>query len=204
MRALQLDGLTKIYGRRLLFQDVSASVAPGQTLIVTGANGAGKSTLLRIVAGLTRPDEGAVRLLDMDGPARLGYAAPDVHPYAELTAAENLAFFRRLRGLADDGKEDAELLARVGLGRARGGDPVGAYSSGMRQRLRLALSLLGEPPVLLWDEPTATLDGNGEARVEDILAAHGAAGGLAVIATNDADEAERWGSGAGPRIHIGR
>lgn len=203
MRALELDRLSKFYGRRLLFQGVSARVAPGQTLVVTGANGAGKSTLLRIAAGLTRPDEGAVRRLEMDGPACFGYAAPDVHPYAELTGTENLAFFRRLRGSEGDAQSDAELLTRVGLGRARGGDLVGAYSSGMRQRLRLAVSLLGHPPVLLWDEPTATLDGSGKERVEDILAAHAARGGLAVVATNDADEANRWG-GAGPNIHIGR
>ena len=70
---------------------------------------------------------------------------------------------------------------------------VSAYSSGMRQRLKLAVSRIGDPPLLLWDEPTATLDEAGKARAGDILARHCAGGGLAVVATNDMAEAERWG-----------
>lgn len=186
MPSLYLRGLTMAFGRRLLFADVDAEVAPGRCLAVTGANGAGKSTLLRIVAGLLRPEAGGVTF---DG-AR-GYAAPDVQAYAELTGLENLEFFARLRGLPGVGLDD--LLARVGLPRARGRDPVGAYSSGMRQRLKLAVSLLGDPPLLLWDEPTATLDVAGRDLADAILDRHRAGGGVAVVATNDQAEAERWG-----------
>ena len=182
------------YGRRTLFSDVSAEVAPGRCLVVTGANGSGKSTLLRIAAGLLRPEEGTVAF---DG-AR-GYAAPDVQLYGELTGDENLAFFGRLRGVLDVPSQ--ELLAQVGLARARGRDLVAAYSSGMRQRLKLAVSLLGDPPLLLWDEPTATLDEAGRARAGEILARHRASGGLAVVATNDPAEAEAW---ADLRLAIGR
>jgi len=186
MPSLHLRGLTMAFGRRLLFTGVNAEVAPGRCLAVTGANGAGKSTLLRIIAGLLRPEAGSVTF---DG-AR-GYAAPDVQAYAELTGLENLAFFARLRGLPD--ADLAGLLARVGLPRARGRDLVGAYSSGMRQRLKLAVSLLGDPPLLLWDEPTATLDAAGRSLADAILDRHRAAGGVAVVATNDAAEAGRWG-----------
>lgn len=174
------------YGRRGLFAQVEAEVAPGQTLVVTGANGSGKSTLLRIVAGLLRPDEGGV-----DFAGRRGYAAPDVQVYGELTGEENLTFFGRLLGVSPDA--NAARLAEVGLPRTRGGDLVSAYSSGMRQRLKLAVSRLGEPPLLLWDEPTATLDEAGRVLADTILTRHRAAGGIAVIATNDAAEAERWG-----------
>ena len=180
------------YGRRGLFSQVEAEVAPGRTLVVTGANGSGKSTLLRIIAGLLRPEEGHV-----DFAGGRGYAAPDVQLYGELTAEENLAFFGRLLGSPD---ANAARLAEVGLPRTRGGDLVSAYSSGMRQRLKLAVSRLGEPPLLLWDEPTATLDGAGRAMVSTVLARHRAAGGIAVIATNDAAEAETW---ADLRLAIG-
>ena len=174
------------YGRRSLFFEVTAEVTAGRCLVVTGANGAGKSTLLKIIAGLLRPEAGSVTF---DG--LRGYAAPDVQLYGELTGLENLAFFARLRGLAVE--ENASLLTQVGLPRARGHDPVAAYSSGMRQRLKLAVSLLGSPPLLLWDEPTATLDGLGKACADDLLERHRGGGGLAVVATNDPAEAERWG-----------
>lgn len=184
--SLRLHGVGMAYGRRTLFSEVTAEVAAGQCLVVTGANGAGKSTLLKIIAGLLRPEAGTVIF---EG-AR-GYAAPDVQLYGELTGDENLAFFARLLGVFAE-TNDA-LLASVGLPRARGRDLVSAYSSGMRQRLKLAVSLLGSPPLLLWDEPTATLDGSGKARADDLLAAHRGRGGIAVIATNDPAEAERWG-----------
>ena len=186
MGVLALRGITMAYGRRTLFSQVRADVPRGRCLVVTGANGAGKSTLLKIIAGLLRPESGTV---SFEG-AR-GYAAPDVQLYGELTGLENLAFFARLRGVPDTPNES--LLAEVGLARARGRDPVSAYSSGMRQRLKLAVSRIGDPPLLLWDEPTATLDEAGKSRADDILARHRANGGLAVVATNDPAEADRWG-----------
>jgi len=193
MGVLELRGITMGYGRRTLFSEVRADVPRGRCLVVTGANGAGKSTLLKIIAGLLRPESGAVAF---EG-AR-GYAAPDVQLYGELTGLENLAFFARLRGVSDAPNE--ALLAEVGLARAWGRDLVSAYSSGMRQRLKLAVSRVADPPLLLWDEPTATLDEAGKARADDILTKHRANGGLAVVATNDRTEAERWGD---QRLTIG-
>ncbi len=185
MIPLRLHGLGMAYGPRVLFSDLTAEVVPGQCLVVTGANGAGKSTLLKIIAGLTRPETGRV-----DFAGQFGYAAPDVHLYGELTGRENLEFLARLRGVPAGADS---LLRSVGLPPKRGSDLVSAYSSGMRQRLKLAASLLGEPPLLLWDEPTATLDASGRASADALIAAHRARGGLAVIATNDAAEADRWG-----------
>ena len=183
---LRLHEISMAYGRRALFSEVSAEVAPGQCLVVSGANGAGKSTLLRIIAGLLRPESGQVEF----GGLR-GYAAPDVQLYGELTGAENLAFFARLRGMA---KSDGDgLLQAVGLPPARGRDLVSAYSSGMRQRLKLAVSLLGDPPLLIWDEPTATLDSAGRELADTLLAQSRASGRIIVAATNDPAEARRWG-----------
>ena len=194
MSVLRLRDVSMAYGRRALFSHVEAEVRPGQCLVVTGANGAGKSTLLRVIAGLLRPEEGRVEFA-----GRLGYAAPDVNVYGELTGDENLAFFARLLGVS--AQANKELLAEVGLPRGRGSDLVSAYSSGMRQRLKLAVSRLGDPPLLLWDEPTATLDAEGRTLAEAILTRHTAGGGLAVVATNDGAEAERWGD---LRLLIGR
>ncbi len=195
MPALTLNRVAMRFGPRALFAEISASVGAGDVLVVTGANGAGKSTLLKIAVGLARPSRGSVQRR-----GAVGYAAPDASLYGELTGTENLCFFARLRGLAlpDDG---AALLARVGLPAARGADWVSAYSSGMRQRLKLAVSLLGDPPLLVWDEPAGMLDAGGARHVEDILERHRRAGGLAVVATNDAAEAERWGT---QRVHIGQ
>ena len=183
---LRLHDLSMAYGRRALFSGVSAEVLPGQCLVIAGANGSGKSTLLKIIAGLLRPEGGQV---EFDG-AR-GYAAPDVQLYGELTATENLAFFARLRGLPPG--DSAPLLKQVGLPAARGRDLMSAYSSGMRQRLKLAVSLLGDPPLLIWDEPTLALDSAGRSIADALLSDCRTAGRIAVVATNDAAEAERWG-----------
>ena len=181
------------YGRRALFVGIDAEVKPGQCLAVTGANGAGKSTLLKILAGLLRPESGSVEFA-----GRRGCAAPDIQLYGELTGDENLTFFARLLGISPEA--NASLLAQVGLPGARGRDLVSAYSSGMRQRLKLAVSLLGDPPLLLWDEPMATLDSAGRELADNLLVRHRARGGLAVVATNDPEEAERWGD---LRLRIG-
>lgn len=174
------------YGRRSLFSKIEAEVRPGQCLAVTGANGAGKSSLMKIMAGLLRPEAGTVEF-----GGRRGCAAPDIQLYGELTGDENLAFFAKLLGIS--ASQTAPLLADVGLPAGRGRDLVSAYSSGMRQRLKLAVSLIGTPPLLLWDEPTATLDAAGRAIVGDLLSKHLGRGGLAVVATNDPAEAELWG-----------
>jgi heme exporter protein A len=181
------------YGPRVLFSGIDALVAPGQCLVVTGANGAGKSSLLKIMAGLLRPEAGKV---EFDG--RRGCAAPDIQLYGELTGDENLAFFARLLDVSP--MQNAALLTDVGLPPRRGRDLVSAYSSGMRQRLKLATSLLGNPPLLLWDEPTATLDAAGRKIVGGLLSKHLEHGGLAVVATNDLAEAETWGD---LRLEIG-
>jgi len=174
------------YGRNMLFNEIKAEVQPGQCLVVTGANGAGKSSLLKIIAGLLRPESGTVEFV-----GHRGWASPDVHLYGELTGEENIAFFARLLGTSLEGS--AALFAKVGLPRGRGRDLVSAYSSGMRQRLKLAVSLLGSPRLLIWDEPTATLDAAGKAAAGEILSHHRANGGLAVVATNDPVEAQQWG-----------
>jgi heme exporter protein A len=196
MPGLTLQNLMMAFGSDVLFADVCAEVGPGEALVVTGANGCGKSTLLKIIAGLLRPESGDVRRF-----GALGYAAPDVHLYSELSGNENLAFFAGLRGVSAD---SAHLLAQVGLPRRCGNDLTANYSTGMRHRLKLAVSLIGSPDLLVWDEPTMALDSSGGDCVEEILARHRGSGRLAVLATNDAGDAARWSRGGAVRLHLGR
>ncbi|HEV2105380.1 MAG TPA: ATP-binding cassette domain-containing protein, partial [Candidatus Eisenbacteria bacterium] len=111
---------------------------------------------------------------------------PELAFYEEMTAAENLAFAAETRGLADRDGAAGAALARVGLA-ARGGDRVAAYSSGMKQRLRLAFALLHGPALLLLDEPGSHLDAAGRGLVREVVRAH-ARTGLVVLATNDPEE----------------
>jgi heme exporter protein A len=199
MDVLEVEGISMGYGARVLFRDLSFNISGGEALVVTGPNGAGKSTLLKILCGLVRPDAGTVRYRSdaqpqgISGPPNelpLGYCGPDVHLYQELTGDENIRFFAGLRGI--ETLDTAALFGRMGLDRARAKDLVSAYSTGMRQRLKLALSLAGDPGVLIWDEPTATLDSSGRKLAEDAIDSHIAGGGIFVIATNDDAEANRW------------
>ena len=192
---LSAAGLAKRFGRRLLFRGLDFDLEAGDSLAVTGANGAGKSTLLQIVAGVQSPTDGTVRLWLDDAeitpearPLRTGFVAPYLQVYDAFTAVENLDFIARARRLSDAETRIAAVLDRVGLGQ-RGDDLVRTYSSGMKQRVRLAAALLTEPPLLLFDEPTSNLDAPGRAVVEKTARAHCADGGILLIATNVDHEA---------------
>ncbi|HEY6194393.1 MAG TPA: ABC transporter ATP-binding protein [Candidatus Eisenbacteria bacterium] len=166
--------------------------APG-AVAVTGANGSGKSTLLRILAGLLPPSEGRTTV-SVDGSELtprmrrtvLGLATPELAFYEEFTATENLVFAGATRGLASPPRAAAEALDEVGLG-PRAGDRVAAFSSGMKQRLRIAFALLHRPPLLMLDEPGSHLDDAGREVVRAVVARQ-AARGLVLLATNDAQE----------------
>ena len=182
---LSFTDLRRRFGRLRVLSGVSGEVGPGETLLVSGPNGSGKSTLLRILAGLLAAEGGSVdyrlggrRLGIAERRRAVGYVAPDLALYEELTTLENLDFFGRLRG-APAGR-GRELLERVGLPLDR---PAGALSSGMRQRLRWAWALLGRPRLLLLDEPFQNFDPAGVEQGLELLEAHLAGGGLAVVAS---------------------
>lgn len=152
---LQLHHITKIYGTRVIFKDVSLSVAPAGITLLVGANGAGKSTLLRIMAGLGRASAGRVERAVDD--ARLGYLGHATFLYPALTALENLAFWRDIYALPlSDGALET-VLERVELAR-HAHERAGVFSRGMAQRLNLARVLLSDPQLLLLDEPGTGLD----------------------------------------------
>ena len=187
---LSVEDLAKRYGRRALFRDLAFTLGPGDSLAVTGRNGAGKSTLLQIVAGVRSPTAGSVRFwlrgeeVEPEArPLRTGFVAPYLNLYDTFSAVENLDFLARARRLPDADARIADVLDRVGLG-TRGDDLVRTYSSGMKQRVRLAAALLAAPSLLLLDEPTSNLDAPGRAVVAAVAQAHRDAGGILLVATN--------------------
>jgi len=182
---LAFDGLVRRFDRLLVLRGVSGEVSAGGLLAVRGPNGSGKSTLLRCLAGLLGTERGTIlaeeggRALDTpERRRRVGFLSPDLALYDELSVAENLGLFARLRGLEDS--RGQQLAERFGLPAGR---PWRALSSGMRQRLRWAWALLHEPTILLLDEPFQNLDAEGEATARALLESHLEAGGLAIAAS---------------------
>jgi Cu-processing system ATP-binding protein len=162
MPVVEIQHVTKRYGTIEAVRDVSIELKQGETIALVGHNGAGKTTLLKLMLGLVHPTAGSIRVLGEDPAAgefaarrRLGYLPENVSFNPALTGREVLTFYARLKG--EDLATALTLLQRVGLEKASM-RRVGTYSKGMRQRLGLAQALLGEPQVLLLDEPTTGLD----------------------------------------------
>lgn len=159
---VSISSVEKRYGAVRALRDVSFDLAPGRLSALVGHNGAGKTTLIKLMLGLIRADRGSVRVLGEDPAAgefsarrALGYLPENVAFNAALTGRETLGFYARLKQIAPAAAW--ALLDRVGLSDAAD-RRVGTYSKGMRQRLGLAQALLGQPRVLLLDEPTTGLD----------------------------------------------
>ncbi|OPZ63763.1 MAG: putative ABC transporter ATP-binding protein YxlF [Firmicutes bacterium ADurb.Bin506] len=194
---LSLDQVSRTFGSRRALKPLTASVSTGQVMVVTGPNGSGKSTLLKIVARLMRPTSGRVtwrsdgKELGIEASRTLlGMVSPDLTLYDELTAIENLAFFSRVRGVAGTRASSERILAELGLA-GRGDDLVGAFSSGMKQRLKFAFALMHRPRLLLLDEPTSNLDEQGVLMVRGLIEA-ARNDTCIVIATNEPEEV-LWG-----------
>tara|TARA_R110000868_G_scaffold162903_3_gene394782 strand:- start:267972 stop:268898 length:927 start_codon:yes stop_codon:yes gene_type:complete len=161
--AILLQGVTKTYDGQNAVDDLSLDVLAGESVALLGHNGAGKTTLIKLILGLVRPDKGNIRILGREPSSpgddktrcQLGYLPENIAFYNGMSGAETLAFFARLK--CHPLSDCARILARVGLSDAAH-KRVSHYSKGMRQRLGLAQALLGNPRVLMLDEPTTGLD----------------------------------------------
>jgi ABC-2 type transport system ATP-binding protein len=160
------DQLTKWYGARLAVDHVSLQVEAGEVMGLLGPNGSGKSTILRILTGYLLPSSGTARIAGLDvvddplaARARVGYVPEDVPLYGWMNVQEFLVFMARLKGLAGPAMTASveAVIERLGLGEARR-ILIGKLSRGYRQRVAVAQALLGDPALLILDEPTNGLD----------------------------------------------
>ena len=165
---------------------IELEIWEGDALALVGPNGAGKSTLLSILAGALEPSGGDV---ERRNGLRVGWAPQRPAQYGRLSARENLELFARLEGEPDPKAAAGRLLDEFDLP----GEPAPSsnLSVGNRQRLNLAIALLGDPEMLLLDEPTAALDPEQRRRLWERAAALREAGGALVFATQNLDEVER-------------
>ena len=192
---LVLENVSKAFGPRRICSDVSLELETGDRLAVVGPNGSGKTTFLKLLSGLLRPDGGSISYMRNGQPLDraswhrlVSLVAPDLALYDELTALENLRFVNKIGGW---GKTDAELISLLGdIGlKGRESDLLATFSSGMKQRMKYAAALVKTPPVLLLDEPTASLDESGVAVFREIIEKQRSRG-ICILATNDPQEAE--------------
>jgi heme exporter protein A len=188
---IEVQGLAKYFGKFTALRDLRITVARGQFVALFGRNGAGKTTFLRILAGLSRPSAGTIRI--GDGPplsplkarGAMGYLSHNTSLYADLTALENLRFCAQLHGMPGRDDELEERINRVGLA-GRGHEPVRNYSRGMQQRLAIARAFLHDPDILLLDEPFTGLDQAGTEFLKKYLADAHARGKTCLMAIHDA------------------
>jgi ABC-2 type transport system ATP-binding protein len=186
--AVGARAVSKRFGELRALEEVSFEVATGETVALIGPNGAGKTTLLSIIAGLQAPTSGSVSC----DAAQVGWVPQELALYSRLSVAENLELFARLQRVPDPRAEVERMLEQTGLSE-RVREPVGRLSGGNRQRVNVALGLIGRPRVLALDEPSAALDPQQRERLWQFVDALVRDGTTVLFSTHDVAEARRHG-----------
>ena len=198
MNMIEVDGLTKRFGKFTAVDQVSFQVRKGEIFGFLGPNGAGKTTTIRMLCTLLRPTEGSARVAGFDiikepGKVRehIGLVAEKLILYDQLTAAENLALFGRLNNLPEREIKQGidKWLDRLHMEPWRD-HQVGTFSTGMKQRINIARALLHHPDVLILDEPTLGLDPQTTRAIHEFILELGREGITTVLTTHDMTEAE--------------
>jgi ABC-2 type transport system ATP-binding protein len=195
--AIEIAGLTKSYGDHAVLAGVDLSVPPGTIVALLGSNGAGKTTAVKILSTLLKADGGTAAVNGYDvarQPAKVRESISLTGQFAAvdeiLSGRENLVLVAQLRHLEDPGGVADDLLARFDLADAAG-RRVSTYSGGMRRRLDIAMSLIGDPPVLFLDEPTTGLDPQARIEVWKTVRELAGQGTTVLLTTQYLDEAEQ-------------
>jgi ABC-2 type transport system ATP-binding protein len=195
--AIQVRGLRKSYKELQVLKGVDFDVARGSIFALLGSNGAGKTTIVRILSTLLKPDDGTARVDGFDvlaQPSRVRESISLTGQFAAvdeiLTGRENLFMIAKLRHVEGPGTVADELLERFGLAEA-GGRRVSTYSGGMRRRLDIAMSLIGDPRIIFLDEPTNGLDPEGRIEVWQVVQRLADGGTTVLLTTQYLDEAEK-------------
>lgn len=195
--AIEIAGLTKSYGDHVVLRGVDLRVASGTVVALLGSNGAGKTTVVRILSTLLGSDGGTAAVLGYDVDAEAAKVRESISLTGQfaavdevLTGRENLVLVAQLRHLHDPRGSADELLTRFALTDAAG-RRVATYSGGMRRRLDIAMSLVGDPAVLFLDEPTTGLDPQSRIEVWRTVRALADRGTTVLLTTQYLDEAEQ-------------
>jgi ABC-2 type transport system ATP-binding protein len=195
--AIRVRGLEKSYKDLHVLRGIDLDVARGSIFALLGSNGAGKTTMVRILATLLKQDAGTANVHGFDVAAQAGRVRESISLTGQFAAVdevlsgrENLALVARLRHLKNPGAIADDLLARFSLTEA-GARRAGTYSGGMRRRLDIAMSLIGNPPVIFLDEPTTGLDPQGRLEVWDAVKELARGGTTVLLTTQYLDEAEQ-------------
>ncbi len=199
MKSINLlcEDLSKNYNGKIVFKNLNINLIEKSSLAINGRNGSGKSTLLKVISHLIRCDKGKIELIinkqritKEEFYYNIGFFAPYINLYDEFSGWENLEFFYDLKVINKKNKEEEikYLLDKVGLYK-RKNDLIRNYSSGMKQRLKLAFAILNNPPLLLMDEPRTNLDEDGVSVVYKI-AKEQISRGILILATNEKEDNE--------------
>jgi len=181
--------LSRHFGSRTALDGVSLELRAGELIALIGPNGAGKTTLLSILAGVQQPDAGEITGLRSE--ARVGWVPQQPALYSKLSVAENLRLFARLEKLGDPEAAVRRMLEQTDL-EERADDEVGQLSGGNQQRVNIAIGLLCEPPALLLDEPSSSLDPGQRERLWEFIRDLAARGTTVCYSTHNVVEAERY------------
>jgi heme exporter protein A len=188
--------LVKRFGLKTVLRGLDFEVQPGEFVALLGPNGAGKTTFLRILASLSRPSLGNVKVADYQLPneaaavrARLGVVSHLPLLYGDLTAEENLRFYGRMYNISSLELRINEVLEMVGLENRRR-DLVRTFSRGMQQRLAIGRAVLHDPDVMLFDEPYTGLDQDASSMLDEVLKTVAAKGRTVVMTSHDLVRAE--------------
>ena len=186
---LHADNLSKNFDRKIIFKNVSFTLTNGSSIAITGKNGSGKSTLIKILSTVLNQTSGDINLR-INGKVIersrfynfIGLVSPYLNLYDEFTGYENLKFVSSIRGIIDKNIIN-DVLTKVGLYERRN-DILRIYSSGMKQRLKIAFAILHNPLILLLDEPTDNLDSEGIKIVDEIVCEY-KKDRILIVATNN-------------------
>ncbi len=195
-QAIEIGGLTKSYGDQMVLRGVDLSVPAGTVFALLGSNGAGKTTVVKILSTLLKADGGSAAVNSYDVLTQAADVRASISLTGQfaavdeiLTGRENLVLIAQLRRLKGPGRVADGLLARFELTDA-GGRKAATYSGGMRRRLDIAMSLIGDPPVLFLDEPTTGLDPQSRIEVWNTVRELARRGTTVLLTTQYLDEAE--------------
>lgn len=194
---INCEKLSKTFSGKTIFKNFSFRISSGSSVVITGRNGSGKSTLVKVISNLLQPSKGKISLKVNDKEiARpdhfryTGFVSPYLNLYDELSGIENLIFFYNLKS---DGKSDSTekvnyYLNKVNLFERRN-EIIRNYSTGMKQKLKIAYALMNKPEILILDEPGSNLDKEGADLISDICEEQ-KKNGILILATNNEKEKE--------------